>query len=254
MSRRARILLKSAVWILCLIPLGILAYRAALNDLGANPISFVTNWLGQWTFRLLLITLALTPMRILFGISWQISLRRLVGLFAFAYACLHFSIWILVDHFFNWDQMIADVLKRRYITVGMLALTLLVPLAVTSTNGMVKRLGGAAWRRLHKLVYVVGVLAALHFLWLAKKGRMDQYAYAAILSLLLGIRIWDAVRRAWRKRRVRRGVWGPAFARPPEAFPDENVAGFSRSPQALPVDVGMPPGTPDPPLPRKVFP
>ncbi|MEK6718346.1 MAG: protein-methionine-sulfoxide reductase heme-binding subunit MsrQ, partial [candidate division NC10 bacterium] len=147
MSRQSRIVLKAGVWILCLLPLVFLAHRAYTGDLSANPISFVTNWLGQWTFRLLLVTLALTPIRVLFGISWPISLRRLLGLFAFSYACLHFSVWIVVDHFFNWDQMIADVLKRRYITVGMLALTLLVPLAVTSTNAMLRRLGGAPGRR-----------------------------------------------------------------------------------------------------------
>jgi len=210
MSRRTRIVLKAVVWILCLLPLGVLAYRAATDDLTANPISFVTNWLGQWTFRLLLASLALTPLRVLFGISWQINLRRLVGLFAFFYACLHFSVWILVDHFFNWDQMVADIVKRRYITVGMLALALLVPLAVTSTSRMVKRLGGTHWRRLHRLVYVIGMLAALHFLWLAKKGRTDQYAYAAILVLLLGIRIWDALRRALRRRRHAHAAASPA--------------------------------------------
>jgi sulfoxide reductase heme-binding subunit YedZ len=201
MSRRTRIALKAVVWILCLLPLGVLVYRAATGDLSANPISFVTNWLGQWTFRLLLVTLALTPLRMLCGISWQGSLRRLLGLFAFFYACLHFLVWILVDHFFNWNQMLADIVKRRYITVGMLALALLVPLAVTSTSRMVKRLGGTNWRRLHRLVYVIGMLAALHFLWLAKKGRTDQYLYAVILALLLGIRVWDAVRRAFRRRR-----------------------------------------------------
>jgi sulfoxide reductase heme-binding subunit YedZ len=200
MSRRTRFALKTVVWILCLLPLAVLAYRAAMGDLSANPISFVTNWLGQWTFRLLLASLALTPLRVLFGISWQISLRRLLGLFAFFYASLHFSVWILLDHFFNWDQMLADIVKRRYITVGMLALALLVPLAVTSTSRMVKRLGGTNWRRLHRLVYVIGMLAALHFLWLAKKGRTDQYLYAAILAMLLGIRVWDALHRALRRR------------------------------------------------------
>lgn len=193
-------------------PLTFLLYWISTGNLTANPISFITNHLGQWTFRLLLATLAMTPLRILFGIAWPVSLRRLLGLFAFSYACLHFSVWIVIDHFFNWDQMIADILKRRYITVGMLALTLLVPLAVTSTNGMVRRLGGANWRRLHRLVYVIGSLAALHFLWLAKKGRTDQYLYAAILTLLLGIRLWDAIRRAVRKRRQRDSVAKPALA------------------------------------------
>jgi len=211
-TRKSRTVLKTGVWVVCLLPLVILAHRAYNGDLSANPISFVTNWLGQWTLRLLLASLALTPLRVLFGISWQISLRRLLGLFAFFYACLHFNVWIVLDHFFNWDQMLTDIVKRRYITVGMLALTLLVPLAVTSTSGMVKRLGGAAWRRLHRLVYVTGILAALHFLWLAKKGRIDQYAYTAILAFLLGIRVWDAVRRALRKRRQQQAARAPALA------------------------------------------
>ena len=212
MTKTARIWLKAIVWALCLAPLAVLAHRAYLGDLTANPISFITNTLGQWTFRLLLASLALTPLRVLFGISWQISLRRLLGLFAFFYACLHFSVWIGLDHFFAWKEMGADILKRRYITVGMLALTSLIPLAATSTAGMVRRLGGTAWRRLHRLVYATGVLAALHFLWLAKRGRTDQYVYAAVLTLLLGIRVWDAARRLLRKRRVRRAVTDPAMA------------------------------------------
>ena len=212
MTRKARVILKTGVWVVCLLPLLFLLYWTYIGNLTANPISFITNHLGQWTFRLLLASLAMTPLRILFGFSWPVTLRRLLGLFAFSYACLHFSVWIVIDHFFNWEQMIADVLKRRYITVGMLALTLLVPLAVTSTSRMVKRLGGANWRRLHRLVYVIGTLAALHFLWLAKKGRTDQYVYAAILMLLLGVRVWDAIRRAMRKRRQREAVAKPALA------------------------------------------
>jgi sulfoxide reductase heme-binding subunit YedZ len=199
-SRAARISVKTAAWILCLLPLLLLLHRAWTDDLGANPISFVTNWLGQWTFRLLLATLALTPLRILFRLNWPLLLRRLLGLFTFFYAGLHFLVWILIDHFFNWDQMLADLVKRRYITVGMLALTLLIPLAVTSTSGMVRRLGGTAWRRLHRLVYVVGMLAALHFLWLAKTVRLDAYAYTAILGILLGIRLWGVLRRRLRRR------------------------------------------------------
>jgi methionine sulfoxide reductase heme-binding subunit len=201
-SRRGRIGLKVAVWALCLAPLALLLWRAWTDDLGANPISFITNWLGDWTFRILLSALALTPLRIVTGMAWQMSLRRLLGLFAFFYASLHFSVWILLDHFFNWSQMGADIVKRPYITVGMLALTGLVPLAVTSTTGMIKRLGAARWKRLHRLVYVVAVCAALHFLWLAKVGRTDQYVYAAIVVLLLGVRGWDAVRRALRRRRA----------------------------------------------------
>jgi sulfoxide reductase heme-binding subunit YedZ len=111
-------------------------------------------------------------------------------------------VWILVDHFFNWDQMLADLVKRRYITVGMLALLCLIPLAITSTNGMVKRLGGTNWRRLHCVVYLVGILAALHFLWLAKGFRPDAFLYAGILTLLFGVRLLDALRRRLRRRRA----------------------------------------------------
>jgi sulfoxide reductase heme-binding subunit YedZ len=194
--------LKTVAWVLCLLPLLVLLYRAFTDGLGANPISYVTNWLGQWTFRLLLVSLALTPLRIVTGLAWPVLLRRLLGLFTFFYASLHFSVWILLDHFFNWDQMLADVVKRRYITVGMLALSFLLPLAVTSTNGMVKRLGGTAWRRLHRVIYLVGVLAALHFLWLAKGFRLDAALYAGILTLLLGVRLFDAVRRRLRRRQA----------------------------------------------------
>lgn len=200
MSRRGRIAIKSVVWLLCLLPLSILVHRAATDGLGANPISYITNWLGQWTFRLLLVTLALTPLRILTGAAWLLALRRLLGLFTFFYAWLHFTVWILIDHYFNWGQMAADLVKRRYITVGMLALLLLVPLAVTSTNGMVKRLGGAAWRRLHRLVYLVGVLATLHFLWLSKGKRPDAFLYAGLLILLLSVRVVETLRRRLRRR------------------------------------------------------
>ena len=212
MSRRVRVALKVAVWTVCLYPLALLLYQFQTDNLGANPIEHVTRTLGIWTLRILLASLAMTPLRILFGISWPIAFRRLLGLFAFFSVCLHFSVWIVLDHFFDWPRMGADILKRPYITVGMLALTLLVPLAATSTAGMVKRLGGLAWRRLHRLVYVIGSLAALHFLWLAKKGRIDQFVYAAILMLLLGIRVWDAIRRAVRKRRQRDAVAKPALA------------------------------------------
>jgi methionine sulfoxide reductase heme-binding subunit len=200
MTRRSRILLKTGVWILCLLPFLLLVRRTVVGDLGPNPISFLTNWLGQWTFRFLLLTLALTPMRICFGLAWPLLLRRLIGLFTFFYASLHFLIWILVDHFFDWDQMLGDILKRRYITVGMLALCLLVPLALTSTSGMIRRLGGTAWRRLHRLVYVVGALACLHFLWLSKAARPDAYAYTALVILFLGIRLWNALARSRRRR------------------------------------------------------
>lgn len=197
MTRRSRVALKTGVWVACLSPAALLCYRAWTDDLGANPISLITNTLGDWTFRLLLASLAMTPLRLIFGLSWPLSLRRLLGLFAFSYACLHFGVWVVLDQFFDWRGMLADIVKRPYITVGMAALSLLVPLAATSTTGMIRRLGGRAWQRLHRVVYLTGVLAALHFLWLAKKGRTDQYWYVAGLALLLGIRLWD-----WGRRRV----------------------------------------------------
>ncbi|HXG03132.1 MAG TPA: protein-methionine-sulfoxide reductase heme-binding subunit MsrQ, partial [Candidatus Binatia bacterium] len=159
--------------------------------------------MGDWTFHLLLATLAMTPLRLLGGWGWPALLRRLLGLFTFAYALLHFAVWALVDHYVNWGQMAEDIVERPYITAGLLALLLMVPLAVTSTAGMVRRLGARTWVRLHRLVYLVAVLAALHFLWLAKVGRTDQYFYAAAVAGLLGFRVAAGVGRALRRRRAR---------------------------------------------------
>jgi sulfoxide reductase heme-binding subunit YedZ len=199
MARRSRLALKVAVWAACLAPLAVLLQRAATHDLGANPISFVTNWLGDWTIRLLLASLAMTPLRLLLGLSWPVALRRLLGLFAFAYATLHFSVWLVLDHFFDWREMGADIVKRPYVTVGMTALTLMLPLAATSTTAAIRKLGGKAWQRLHRLAYAVGVCAVLHYLWLAKKANPTPYYYAAVLVLLLAIRAWD-----WSRRRLAR--------------------------------------------------
>ena len=197
MTRRSRILLKVAVWVICLAPLAVLLYRAATHDLSANPISFVTNWLGDWTLRLLLASLAMTPLRMVLGLSWPIALRRLLGLFAFTYAWLHFSVWLVLDHFFDWHEMGTDIAKRPYVTVGMTALLLMIPLAATSTAAAIRKLGGRNWQRLHRLAYAIGICGVLHYLWLAKKANPAPYYYAAILVLLLAIRLWD-----WGRRRV----------------------------------------------------
>ena len=201
------------MWAVCLTPLGLLSWRAWTDDLTANPISFITNTLGDWTFRILLASLAVSPLRIVTGMAWQMPLRRLLGLFAFFYATLHFSVWILLDHYFNWGQMATDIVKRPYITVGMLALTGLIPLAITSTTGMIRRLGARNWKRLHRLVYVVAVCAALHFLWLAKVGRLDQYVHVALVALLLGVRLWNTVRLVVERRRA--GALRPASSTTP---------------------------------------
>ncbi len=137
----------------------------------------------------------MTPLRILTGQAWPITVRRLLGLFAFAYVLLHFSVWVVLDFFFDWELMLADIVKRPYITVGMTALVLLTPLAATSTSGMIKRLGGKTWRRLHRLAYVAAILGVLHYLWLAKVGVHTPWIYAAVLTVLLAIRVIDAVRK-----------------------------------------------------------
>jgi sulfoxide reductase heme-binding subunit YedZ len=202
-SRRGRIALKVGVWMLCLAPALALGYRAAFGNLGANPISFVTNWLGDWTLRILLASLTVTPLRIVFGVSWPLALRRLLGLFALFYASMHFCVWLVLDHFFDWREMGADILKRPYITIGMTALALMLPLAMTSTTRAIKRLGGRNWQRLHRLVYAIGVCGVLHYLWLAKKANPDPYYYAVGLALLLGIRGADWARRQFARRRNR---------------------------------------------------
>jgi sulfoxide reductase heme-binding subunit YedZ len=214
MTRRQRIALKVLVWAGCLAPLTYLLGRLWTDPLVTNPIDLATRTLGDWTLRILLLSLTMTPLRILFRLSWPVTLRRLLGLFAFAYALLHFSVWLVVDHFFDWAEMTADVVKRPYITVGFTALVLLVPLAATSTAGMIRRLGPVAWRRLHRLVYAIAILGLLHYFWLVKVGVKGPYYYLVWLVPLLAIRIGDAVRRA--RLRARRPAPDATLAsRPP---------------------------------------
>ncbi len=210
MPRRTRIAVKAGLWVVCLLPLGVLFYRYSAGTLGASPIPAVQQVLGGWALRLLLASLLLTPLRLVFGLSWPLCLRRLLGLFAFFYTALHFTAWLALDRAFNWQQILADILRRPSITIGMLALLLLVPLAITSTTGMVKRLGGRAWRRLHRLVYVVGVLGVLHSLWVAKNGMALPYLSAAVLALLLGVRVREAGRRLATGHPPRRPAPAPA--------------------------------------------
>jgi sulfoxide reductase heme-binding subunit YedZ len=199
---RGRVALKVVVWGVALSTLARLLYGYWTDNLTVNPIEYITRELGETALLLLLASLALTPLRLLFGLGWLVTLRRLLGLFAFFYVCLHFAVWIVLDHFFDWHTMIDDVVKRPWITVGVLALLLLTPLAATSTTGMIRRLGGVAWRRLHRLVYVAAVLGVLHYVWLAKKVLIAPWVYAAVLGVLLGVRVVDAVRRLVRRRRL----------------------------------------------------
>jgi methionine sulfoxide reductase heme-binding subunit len=208
---RGRVALKVVVWAVALSPLARLLYGYATDDLTVNPIEYVTRELGETALQLLLASLALTPLRLLFGLGWPVTLRRLLGLFAFFYGCLHFTVWIVLDHFFDWRTMIDDIVKRPWITVGLLALVFLTPLAATSTTGMIRRLGAVTWRRLHRLVYVAAVLGVLHYVWLAKKVLFAPWVYAAVLGVLLAVRLVDAVRRIVRRRRLA-PAGGPARA------------------------------------------
>ena len=181
---------KTLLFALCLVPAARLVWLALNDGLGANPIEFVIHSLGTWTLVLLLVTLAITPLRRLTGINTLIRVRRMLGLFAFFYACLHFLAYVGLDQFFDLRQILADIVKRPYITVGFTSFVLLIPLAATSTNGMQRRLGGRRWQRLHRLVYVIAAGGVLHYLWLVKKDITEPVVYALVLILLLGLRLW----------------------------------------------------------------
>lgn len=188
--------IKAALFVLALVPFARLAVLALWfpHALGANPAEFITRSLGDWCLRFLLITLAVTPLRRIGGWNWLLRLRRMLGLFAFFYGVVHFTSYIAFDHVFDAVAILKDVLKRPFITVGFTALVLLVPLAATSTNAMVRRLGAHNWRALHRLVYPIAALGVLHFWWMVKRDITEPAIYAAILALLLGYRLFAALR------------------------------------------------------------
>ncbi|NOX91045.1 MAG: sulfoxide reductase heme-binding subunit YedZ [Gammaproteobacteria bacterium] len=180
---------KPLVFMACLLPL-VFGIQAGFTDqLGANPIEEITHRTGDWTLRLLLITLAATPLRRLFGWGWPLRVRRMLGLFTFFYACLHLLTYLVLDQFFDWEDILKDIIKRPYITIGFGAFVLLVPLAVTSTNAMMRRLG-KRWGQLHQLIYVIAVFGILHYLWLVKADYLLPLIHAAILLTLLLVRAW----------------------------------------------------------------
>jgi len=189
-------LLKVAVFLACLVPLGRLGWKGYAGMLGANPIEVITHSTGDWTMILLLATLSLTPLRKLTGLYSLIRLRRMIGLFAFFYACLHFTTYIWLDKFFDWHAMLADIGKRRFITIGFLGFVLLIPLAVTSTAGWIRRLGGKRWQRLHQLIYATALAGVIHYIWLVKADLRKPLQYAALLAVLLGYRlvVWAQAR------------------------------------------------------------
>ena len=180
---------RPALFAACLIPLAFLVGRGASGNFGANPIEEITHFTGDWALYLLLLTLAVTPLRRLFGWSRLVRHRRMIGLFAFFYGVLHFLTYFVLDQFFDWAEIGKDIFKRPYITVGFSAFVLLVPLAVTSTDRMIRRLGGKRWKALHRLVYVSATLAVLHFLWLVKADVREPAICGGVLATLLCLRL-----------------------------------------------------------------
>ena len=180
---------KPLVFAASLLPLIWLGWLGWQDQLGANPVETMSHRTGDWSLRFLLLTLAVTPLRRLTGWNWLQKFRRMLGLFAFFYVCLHFGVYLIFDQFFDFSSIIEDVAKRPYITVGFTGWLLLIPLAVTSTSGMMKRLG-RNWQRLHRLVYLIGVLGVLHYLWLVKADLTEPLLYAGLLGVLLGYRLW----------------------------------------------------------------
>ena len=185
--------LKPLVFLICLIPFGQLAYTAYSGDLGANPIEFITRFTGSWSLIILIASLAVTPLRRLTGWNELIKFRRTLGLFAFFYALLHFSTYLVLDHFFDFAAIGKDILKRPYVTAGFIGFVVMIPLAITSTAAMIRRLG-KRWQQLHRLVYVAAIAGVIHFYWLVKADISRPAQYGAVLALLLGFRLFVKLR------------------------------------------------------------
>ncbi len=200
---------KPIVFVLALGPLAWIIWTAVssglgpVGPLGANPIEYINRYLGDWAIRFLLLALAVTPVRGITGWNWIMRFRRMIGLYAFFYVCLHLSSYIGLDQFFDWGEIWKDIVKRNYITVGMLTFLMLAPLAATSTNGMVKRLGGKRWTNLHKLIYVAGVTSCFHFYMMRKGVQLEPIIYGAIAGVLLGYRLAAYLRKKAQARKPR---------------------------------------------------
>ncbi|HTN48585.1 MAG TPA: protein-methionine-sulfoxide reductase heme-binding subunit MsrQ [Burkholderiaceae bacterium] len=192
-------IVRALVFGLALVPLLVLAQRILTGGLGANPVEAILRFLGTWTLVLLLVTLGVTPLRWLTGWNWLVRLRRMLGLYAAFYATLHITAFVWLDHWFDLAAITADVAKRPYLTLGFFAYLLMIPLVLTSTNAMVRRLGGRNWQRLHRLVYLIGILGVAHYWFhkIAKNDFVPPAQYAAVLALLLGARVFHA----WSARR-----------------------------------------------------
>jgi methionine sulfoxide reductase heme-binding subunit len=206
-GRRATRVLKPLVFLACLVPFALLAQRALTGDLGTNPAETLEHTTGEWVLRFLAATLAVTPLRQLSGWNWLVKYRRMLGLFAFSYAIVHVSCYLVFDQFFNWSEIGKDIVKRKYITVGMLAFVSMIPLALTSTKGWIRRLG-KRWGRLHRLVYLTAIAGTIHYLWAVKKDTFFPLVYFSIFAALLGFRAAKWI--AHRRRSDRRGPGGSA--------------------------------------------
>lgn len=180
---------KPVLFLLCLVPLGALVWRGFHAGLGANPIEFITHATGDWTLRFLLITLAVTPLRKLTRQLWLIRCRRMFGLFAFFYGCLHLMTYVWLDKFFDVHEMLKDTAKRRFITAGMTAFVLMLPLALTSTQWAIRKLGGKRWQMLHRLIYFSAAAGVIHYIWLVKADVKKPLEYAVVLGVLLAYRL-----------------------------------------------------------------
>jgi len=187
---------KPSVFLAALGPFAWLIYNAFWGDLGVNPVETITNHTGIWTLRFIVITLAITPLRWLTGVNPVILFRRMMGLFAFFYGSLHFMTYFILDHSLVFAGVWDDVVKRPYITAGFTAFVLMIPLALTSTQGWIRRLGGRKWNLLHRLIYITAIAAVLHYLWKVKLDTTNPTYYAVIVGLLLAARVWHRARRA----------------------------------------------------------
>ena len=181
--------LKPVLFLACLVPLARLAWRAFHAQLGANPIEAITHGTGDWTLTFLLITLAVTPLRKVTHQYWLIKFRRMFGLFAFFYGCLHLMTYVWLDKFFDVHEMLKDIAKRRFITAGMTAFALMLPLALTSTQWSIRRLGGKRWQALHRLIYFSAAAGVIHYIWLVKADLKKPLEYGFVLGVLILFRI-----------------------------------------------------------------
>ena len=184
-----RRVLRPALWLLVIVPAIVLVARLLLDQLGAEPIEALEHASGEWALRLLAASLAVTPLMRLTGWGWMVTQRRFLGLAAFFWAMGHLSVYLVLDQFFDWPAIAEDILKRLYITVGMLAFLLMVPLALTSTKSSIRKLGGKRWNQLHRLVYVSAVAGCVHFLWAVKKDLTAPLLYAGVFALLFVLRV-----------------------------------------------------------------